>query len=99
MIVGYVLQGIGIATLLYFNSLFIQRSRKKYGNLKKAFVDIAAARLMMNDKELEKANADAALRTFPLAQFLYRTYRNSLIAVAITMIGLVLSVMGKIPAY
>jgi hypothetical protein len=93
---GPVLEVIGVLILLYFNGLFIQKSRKEYGSLKKAFVDIAAARASMSDEEFRKADADDALRTFPLAQFLCRTYRNSLIGVAITLIGVVVSVVGII---
>ena len=91
--VPLILQVFGVLILLYYNALFLRRSRKEYGGLKKSFVDIAAARASMSDEELRKADADVALRTFPLAQFLYRTYRNSMVGVAITLIGVITSVL------
>lgn len=88
--VPLILQLVGVLILLVSNALFYRNSRK-YGGLKKAFVEYAATRFAMTDEELEKADPDEVLKTFPLAGVLYRNYRNSIIGVSITLIGVVTS--------
>jgi hypothetical protein len=94
-LVGYIFQLIGVSVLLTSNALFYFQAKKQgYGSVKKAFVNHVGAQFAYSHEELQKADADEAIQKFPLAGLLFRNYRNNVIGVIVTMLGVVISFVG-----
>jgi hypothetical protein len=91
---GYALQFLGVSVLLWSNASFYHKAKKEFDSVKKKFVDAATPRFGYSDEDLKKANADEALTKFPLAELLYKNYRNGAVGVIITMLGVVISFAG-----
>jgi hypothetical protein len=88
---SWILQLLGAAIVFGSNVWFYQKARTgKYRNVKKKFVEITATRWAMTEKELEEADADEALRKFPLADLLYRNYRDTVVGIILTLIGVII---------
>jgi hypothetical protein len=93
-LVGYAFQLVGVLVLLTSNTFFYRKAKKQYGSVKKAFVSYMGVRFGYGDDELKKADADEALKKFPLAELLFKNYRNNVIGVIVTMSGVVISFIG-----
>lgn len=92
-IISLTLQLIGVIFFLSNHVLFYRKARK-FGSLKKGFVDKAFPRWAMSDKQLEESDAEEALKGSPLAELLYKNYKNSVIGIVITLIGVLLNLVN-----
>ena len=92
-LVGQVLQIIGIAIILSGQVVFYLRIRKKYGSLKKAFLDFVAPRQSPSDEELSKMSQtqiNELFEKFPLAKFLREDFIISVLGLFCSLIGTLL---------
>ncbi len=91
LILSWILQLIGLLIVLGSNLWFLFRARTgKFRSVKKEFVRRTDIQVGMTDGELQEARADDVIKTFTIANLLYRNYRDSVIGTLITLAGVIL---------
>lgn len=96
---GLFLQILGVIIILISQAVFVIRAYKKFGSLKKAFVNLSIPRVGIDDEDFEKIPNEElkkALRILPLAGLLYDDFRSSIFGLILTLIGLILSIFKGI---
>jgi len=92
-LVGLILQTIGIALIVISQMVFYFRVRRKWGSLKRGFLDLTSARagvggkaiLVMDDSVIKEL-----FNKFPLASFLYDDFVASVVGLIFSLIGTLL---------
>ena len=91
LILSWILQLIGLLIVLGSNLRFCYKARTgKFHSVKKEFVAKTAIQVAMDEEKLLKADADEAIRTFHIANLLYTNYRDSVIGISFTLVGVIL---------
>lgn len=92
-LVGLVLQAIGIAIILISQVIFFLRTRRKWGSLKKALLDLNTPRAGFEDEELLRMSQTELKKTFkkfPFAKFIYEDFIISFVGLFCSLIGILL---------
>ena len=97
-IIGTFLQILGVVVILASQAVFVWKTRKKYGSLGTAFLEIQAMRCYMNDEQVKETVKDKqklkeALEKFPHAKLLYDDFKYSVIGLVITLVGLIVEMV------
>lgn len=98
-LIGLILQILGIVIVLVSQALLVYRSHKKWGSLKKTFINWNIARLGMKDEELRRMSQvelRELIKKFPLADFLYDDFIVSVFGLIITLFGLLCEVVDML---
>jgi len=89
--ISWILQLLGVLIILSSNVWFFYKARTgKYHSVKKEFVAKTVMQVFPDDKELAEADANELLRVFILPNLLYKNYRDSMIGVIFTTVGVIL---------
>lgn len=97
---GLVLQIVGVLIILVGQVMFWYSARreKRYGCVQKAFLDMVCAQVGFDDKELKELSKDEVKKylkeNFQLGKFLYEDFNLTSLGLAVTLIGLILSVFN-----
>lgn len=94
-LIGTLLQALGVVVVLGSQAVFIWKTRKKYGSLGTAFLEIQAMRCYMNDEQVKetvknKRKLKEALEKFPHAKLLYDDFKYTVFGLVITLAGLII---------
>jgi len=95
--IGLYLQILGIIVILIPQIHFFGKLWKKWKNLKKGCLDVAATRWGISDEELAemtKEEINDKFKKFPLAGWLYDDIKISLFGLSITLFGLFVELWG-----
>ena len=91
LVLSWVLQLIGLLIILRGNvSFWLEARTGKFHSVKKEFVHKTVIQILPSDKELLEADADQILKKFILPRLLYENYRDSMIGVVVTLVGVIL---------
>jgi len=92
--ISWVLQLLGVLIILSSNVWFFYKARTgKYRSIKKEFVAKTVMQVHPDDKELVEADANELLKVFILPNLLYKNYRDNMLGVVFTMVGVILGVV------
>ena len=99
-LIGLFLEIMGLVIVLFSQALFLYRSKKKWGSLPKAFLDLTALRLGYDDKKLQRLSPtearEALRKLFPFAEFLYQDFRVTVLGLAVSIFGLLLQLVDAL---
>jgi len=94
--IDLLLQILGVVIVLTSQGWFLYNIRKRYGNLKRAFLEISFSRCTPSDRELEEAT-DTGLEKyyekFPLAKFIRDDFYITTLGLLVTLLGLIVSLL------
>jgi hypothetical protein len=89
-LISLILQVTGII-IIFINQLkFWIEARKEYKGIKRAFLDFAMMRFGVDVEKLSEDEVREYYKKFPLANWLYKNYRNSIVGALFTLIGVIL---------
>lgn len=97
--IGLVLQAMGVVIILISQAVFLFRVRRKWGSLKKAFLDLTSPRFAIDDEklaEMPKTKLREAFKVFPLAKFLYDDFIISVVGLLCTLLGILLPLLKSL---
>ena len=100
LILSWILQLVGLLIVLGSNLCFFYKARTgKFGSVKKEFVAKTTIQIGMDDEKLLKTDADEAIKKFHIANLLYTNYRDSMIGVLFTLVGVILAAIFTFLAF